>query len=79
MPPGGGFKKRNYIVSRTVRTSGRNVVSPYAETSRRKQERAVNKALRSAQFKGLRSLEDESLLELETTVRTTSNSFYVED
>lgn len=66
-------------MSRTVRTSGRNVVSPYAETSRRKRERAVNKALRTAQFKGLRSLEDESLLELETTVRTSSSSFYVED
>lgn len=68
-------------MSRTVRTSasGRNFANPYAETSRRKRERAVNKALRSAQFKGLRSFEDESLLELETTARTTANSFYVED
>lgn len=66
-------------MSRTLRSSGRNIVSPYAETSRRKRERAVNRALRTAQFKGLKSFEDESLLELETTVRTTSNSFYVED
>lgn len=66
-------------MSRTLRSTGRNVVNPYSETARRKRERAVNKALRTAQFKGLRSMEDESLLELETAVRTTSNSFYVED
>jgi hypothetical protein len=66
-------------VSHTIRNSGRNIVSPYAETSRRKRERAVNKVLRSAQFKGLKSFEDESLLELETSVRTSHVSFYAED
>jgi hypothetical protein len=66
-------------VSRTIRKSGRNFVSPYSETSRRKSERAVNKALRTAQFKGLKSFEDENLMELETNVRTSHTSFYTED
>ena len=66
-------------MSRTLRSSGRNIVSPYAETARRKRERTVNKALRTAQFKGLKSFEDESLMELETSTRTASNTFYVED
>lgn len=66
-------------MSRTIRNSGRNIVSPYAETSRRKRERAVNKALRSAQFKGLKSFEDENLMELETSARISYTSFSTED
>lgn len=66
-------------MSNSIRNAGRNFVSPYAETARRKRDRAVNRALRNAQFMGLDSFEDENLMELETSARFTNVAFSSED